>query len=96
LPDTYCAKLVAYRRNGSAKGYATAEPLRNTKRTLCNQAAREKFLNDPRGEAIRAGLQSHEVEDLLNIDRDGLELFAHSLEHKKAQKTHGNKKNQHP
>jgi hypothetical protein len=64
-------------------------------RIYVDQAARDKFLADPRGEASRAGLQSHEIADLLNIDRDGLELFAHSLEHKKAQKTHGNKKNQH-
>ena len=60
-----------------------------------DQTAREKFLADPRGEAIRAGLATDEVEQLVNIDRDGLELFAHSLEHKKARK-HGNQKNQHP
>lgn len=63
-------------------------------RIYVDQAAREKFLADPRGEGIRAGLQAHEIDGLVNIDRDGLELFAHSLKHKRAHK-HGNKKNQH-
>lgn len=59
-----------------------------------DQTAREKFLSDPRGEAIRAGLSTSEIEQLVNIDRDGLELFAHSLEHKRARK-HGHQKNNH-
>ena len=59
-----------------------------------DQTAREKFLADPRGEAIRAGLATHEVEQVEQIDRDGLELFAHSLEHKRAHK-HGNHKSHH-
>ena len=59
-----------------------------------DEAARERFLADPRGEATRAGLQPKEIDDLVNIDRDGLELFAHSLKHKKTQK-HGHQKNQH-
>lgn len=59
-----------------------------------DQTAREKFLADPRGEAIRAGLATSEIEQLENIDRDGLELFAHSLEHKRANK-HGHQKNHH-
>jgi hypothetical protein len=63
-------------------------------RIYVDQTAREKFLADPRGEAIRAGLANHEIEDVVNIDRDGLELFAHSLEHKRARK-HGHQKNQH-
>ena len=63
-------------------------------RIYVDPAAREKFLTDPRGEAARAGLAAHEIDDLANIDRDGLEMFAHSLEHKKAK--HGNPKNQHP
>ena len=63
-------------------------------RIYVDQTAREKFLADPRGEATRAGLTAQEIEDLVNIDREGLELFAHSLEHKRAQK-HGNKTNQH-
>jgi hypothetical protein len=61
-------------------------------RIYVDQAAREKFLADPRGEALRAGLANHEIEQLVNIDRDGLELFAHSLEHKRARK-HGHQKN---
>jgi len=63
-------------------------------RIYVDQTAREKFLADPRGEAIRAGLRSDEIDGLVNIDRDGLELFAHSLKHKRAQK-YGNKKNHH-
>ena len=64
-------------------------------RIYVDQTAREKFLADPRGEAMRAGLAPHEIDDVVKIDRDGLELFAHSLEHKRAHKN-GNKKNQHP
>ena len=60
-----------------------------------DHTAREKFLADPRGEAARAGLAADEIEQLANIDRHGLELFAHSLEHKRAHK-HGHKTNQHP
>lgn len=63
-------------------------------RIYVDQTAREKFLADPRGEATRAGLAAQEIEDLVNIDREGLELFAHSLEHKRAKK-HGHKTNQH-
>jgi hypothetical protein len=57
--------------------------------------ARAKFLADPRGEATRAGLAAQEVESVVNIDRVGLEMFAHSLRHKKAQKDHGHQKNKH-
>ena len=59
-----------------------------------DQKAREKFLGYPRGEATRAGLNPQEIEDVVTIDREGLELFAHSLQHKRAQK-HGNPKDQH-
>ena len=62
-------------------------------RIYVDQTAREKFLADPRGEAMRAGLAPHEIDDVANIDRDGLELLAHSLEHKRTHK-HGHKKNQ--
>lgn len=63
-------------------------------RIYVDQKARDKFLADPRGEARRAGLNPQEIEDVVNIDREGLELFAHSLAHKRAHK-HGNPKNQH-
>lgn len=63
-------------------------------RIYVDQTARDKFLADPRGEAIRAGLAAQEIDSVVNLDRDGLELFAHSLEHKRARK-HGNHKNQH-
>ena len=48
-----------------------------------DEKARAKFLADPRGEATKAGLTAQQVEDVVKIDRDGLELFAHSLERKK-------------
>jgi hypothetical protein len=52
-------------------------------RIYVDQKARAKFLADPRGEATKAGLTAQQVEDVVKIDRDGLELFAHSLERKK-------------
>lgn len=63
-------------------------------RIYVDAAARERFLADPSGEARKAGLAPHEIDDLARIDRVGLEMFAHSLEHKKA-KAHGHQKNQH-
>jgi len=55
-------------------------------RIYVDDVAREQFLADPRGQAMRAGLRSDEIENLVNIDREGLEMFAHSLQHKKAKK----------
>ena len=52
-------------------------------RIYVDEKARAKFLADPRGEATKAGLTAQQVEDVVQIDRDGLELFAHSLERKK-------------
>ena len=63
-------------------------------RIYVDQAAREQFLADPRGAATRAGLTAQQIEDLTNIDREGLDFFAHSLERKRAHK-HGNQTNQH-
>ena len=45
--------------------------------------ARARFLADPRGEAMRAGLTEPEISALENIDRIGLELTAQSLERKR-------------
>lgn len=56
-------------------------------RIYVDAAARERFLADPRSEAMQAGLAAEEIEQLVNIDRDGLELFAHSLEHKRNRKS---------
>lgn len=64
-------------------------------RIYIDAIARERFLADPRGEATRAGLAAHEIEALVNIDREGLEMFADSLRHKKARKAHGHQTNQH-
>ena len=52
-------------------------------RIYVDENARAEFLEDPRGEAMRAGLTSQEVEEVVKIDREGLELFAQSLERKK-------------
>lgn len=52
-------------------------------RVYVDREARAKFLADPRGEAMKAGLTRQQVEDVIKIDRDGLELFAQSLERKK-------------
>ena len=52
-------------------------------RIYVDEKARAKFLADPRGEATKAGLTAQQVEDVVTIDREGLELFAHSLERKK-------------
>jgi hypothetical protein len=48
-----------------------------------DEDARAKFLADPRGEAMKAGLTEQQVEDVVKIDRDGLEMFAASLKRKK-------------
>jgi hypothetical protein len=45
--------------------------------------ARARFLADPRGEAMRAGLTEPEISALEKIDRIGLELTAQSLERKR-------------
>jgi hypothetical protein len=52
-------------------------------RIYVDQEARARFLADPRGEATAAGLTAQQVEDVIKIDRHGLELFARSLERKK-------------
>ncbi len=48
-----------------------------------DERARAKFLADPRGEALKAGLTASEAEALEKIDRLGLELIARSLERKR-------------
>ena len=52
-------------------------------RIYVDETARAKFLADPRGEATKAGLTAEQVENVIKIDRDGLELFAGSLKRKK-------------
>lgn len=52
-------------------------------RIYVDEVAREKFLADPRGEATKAGLTEQQVEDVVKIDREGLEMFAASLKRKK-------------
>jgi hypothetical protein len=52
-------------------------------RIYVDAEARTRFLADPRGEAMRAGLAEQEVTALEKIDRVGLELAAQSLQHKR-------------
>jgi hypothetical protein len=48
-----------------------------------DESARAKFLADPRGEALKAGLTAQEIEAVGRIDRVGLDLFTTSLERKR-------------
>ena len=48
-----------------------------------DENVRAKFLADPRGEAMKAGLTAQEVEDVARIDRVGLDLLSKSLKHKR-------------
>jgi hypothetical protein len=48
-----------------------------------DESAREKFLADARGEAMKAGLTAQEVEAVARIDRVGLDLLTKSLERKR-------------
>ena len=48
-----------------------------------DERTRTKFLADPQGEALKAGLTAQEVEAVASIDRVGLELLARSLERKR-------------
>ena len=52
-------------------------------RLYVDDAARSRFLADPQGEAIKAGLTAGEAEALSRIDRVGLQLFSESLAHKR-------------
>jgi hypothetical protein len=51
-----------------------------------DEEARVRFLADPNGEAMKAGLTLQETEALTRIDRVGLELMAKSLERKRSGK----------
>lgn len=55
-------------------------------RLYADEAARERFLRDPRGEAGAAGLTETQTAALEQIDRDGLRLAAHSFARKRASK----------
>ena len=52
-------------------------------RIYVDESARAKFLADPHAEALKAGLTPRQIEDVLTIDREGLEMFAASLKRKK-------------
>jgi len=48
--------------------------------------ARERFLADPRTEAVAAKLDADEIEAVVNIDRVGLRMVAESLRRKRAKR----------
>jgi hypothetical protein len=48
-----------------------------------DERARVRFLDDPAGEAAKAGLTAPEVEAVERIDRVGLDLISRSLERKR-------------
>jgi hypothetical protein len=52
-------------------------------RIYVDENSRRKFLANPRGEAAKAGLTPRQIEDVVKIDREGLEMFAASLKRKK-------------
>ena len=52
-------------------------------RLYVDEGARARFLADPRGEALKAGLTAREVEAVVGIDLVGLDLFTKSLERKR-------------
>ena len=51
--------------------------------------ARARFLEAPREEAARAGLNPEQCEALVKIDRVGLEMAAHSFTRKRQKKMKG-------
>jgi len=51
--------------------------------------ARARFLDAPREEATRAGLNPKQCDALAAIDRVGLEMAAHSFERKRQKKNKG-------
>jgi hypothetical protein len=55
-------------------------------RIYVDAEARRRFLADPHGEAVRAGLPREEAEALAAIDRAGLELAARSFRRKREAK----------
>ena len=65
-------------------------------RIYCDQQARASFLRNPAAEALRAGLSSDEIEAVKQIDQVGLELFAVSLERKRAKQCPKRSKRAHP
>lgn len=58
-------------------------------RIYVDAEARRRFLADPHGEAVRAGLTRDEAAGLATIDRAGLELAARSFARKRTQKIAG-------
>lgn len=58
-------------------------------RIYVDAEARTRFLADPRGFASAAGLSPQEIDAAEKIDRIGLRMTAHSLQHKRAGKQSG-------
>ena len=55
-------------------------------RIYVDAEARSRFLADPRGEALRAGLSDRQAQSLENIDREGLLLASRSFAGKRSGK----------
>ena len=58
-------------------------------RVLVESADRERFLADPRSEALRAGLSVAQADALERIDREGLVMAARSFANKRAKRIGG-------
>lgn len=56
-------------------------------RIYTDAGARARFLEDPRGEAARSGLDPREQQALAAVDRVGLEMAARSFAAKRAAAT---------
>lgn len=57
-------------------------------RIYVDDGARSRFLTDPEGEAMKAGLMPEEIVALAKIDRIGLDLFSRSLKVKRERNGH--------
>jgi hypothetical protein len=58
-------------------------------RIYVKQETRDRFLVDPKGEALRAGLTEEQATALAGIDQTGLRLAASSFERKRMLKEAG-------
>jgi hypothetical protein len=58
-------------------------------RIYVEQETRDRFLADPKGEALRAGLTEEQATALAKIDQTGLRLAASSFERKRMSKKAG-------
>jgi hypothetical protein len=55
-------------------------------RVYVDETTRRRFLADPVGEAVRAGLDPSDAASMVSIDREGIELAAASFAKKRAKR----------